>query len=317
VQANNGKEIPFIWFWPKGYSSCIALTHDVETTKGRDSCAALMDLDESFGIKSSFQLIPEDRYSLTEPFLDNIRSRGFELNVHDLNHDGQLFASEAQFLSRALRINHYARAFGAQGFRSGALYRNLDWCGALEFSYEMSAPNTAHLDPQGGGCCTVMPYFAGEMVEIPLTTTQDYSLFHILGDYSIALWRQQLDLIGRSHGIATFNIHPDYIIEPKARATYVKLLQHIADLRSDNKIWLALPGEVNRWWRNRAQMHIVRRPDGWAIEGSDSERAQLAYARLRGQELEYSFVAVPCGSAAHIGTAAANSAGDPAPVSLS
>jgi len=317
VQANNGKEIPFIWFWPKGNSSCIALTHDVETTKGRDSCTALMDLDESFGIKSSFQLIPEDRYSLSEPFLENIRSRGFELNVHDLNHDGQLFASEAQFLSRALRINHYARAFGAQGFRSGALYRNLDWCGALEFSYDMSVPNTAHLDPQGGGCCTVMPYFAGKMVEIPLTTTQDYSLFHILGDYSIALWRQQLDLIGRSHGLASFNVHPDYIIEPKARATYVQLLQHIAGLRSDKKIWLALPGEASRWWRKRAQMHIVRRADGWAIEGPDCELAQLAYARLRGQEIEYSFIAATCGSATHIGTAAASSAGNPAPVNLS
>jgi hypothetical protein len=289
LQANAGKEIPFIWFWPEGFPSCVAITHDVETTRGRDFCSALMDLDESFGIKSSFQLIPERRYSLGRSFLESIRSRGFEVNVHDLNHDGQLFASKSQFLERVRRINQHARAFGALGFRSGALYRNLDWYEALDFSYEMSVPNTARLDPQRGGCCTTMPYFVGDIVEIPLTTTQDYSLLHILGDYSMQLWRQQLEIIGKGHGIATFNIHPDYVIDPEARRVYVHLLQHIVRLRSEGKIWLALPRDVDRWWRNRAQMRLVRRGSEWTIEGPDSQRARVAYACLRGHELEYSW----------------------------
>jgi hypothetical protein len=289
LQAHAGKEIPFIWFWPEGLPSCVAITHDVETRKGRDFCSALMDLDESFGIKSSFQLIPERRYPLSMSFLESIRSRGFELNVHDLNHDGQLFASEAKFLERARRINQYARAFGALGFRSGALYRNLGWYEALEFSYEMSVPNTARLDPQRGGCCTIMPYFIGDIVEIPLTTTQDYSLFHILSDYSIQLWRQQLELIETSYGLATFNIHPDYIIEAASRSIYVQLLRRIERLRSQGKVWLALPRDVDRWWRDRAQMRVIRRGHEWTIEGPDSQRARLAYARMRGHELEYSW----------------------------
>jgi hypothetical protein len=291
LEAGQEKEIPFIWFWPFGFSSCVAVTHDVETLQGRQFCPALMDLDESFGIRSSFQLIPENRYSLSTQFLDSIRSRGFEVNVHDLNHDGRLFASQVQFLQRARRINQYLRAFGAQGFRSGALYRNLNWYGALDISYDMSVPNCAHLDPQRGGCCTLMPYFVGDILELPLTTTQDYSLFHILGDYSITLWRRQLALIDNHHGMATFNIHPDYVIPPEARSIYVQLLQHVARLRSEGKIWLALPGEINRWWRNRAQMRIVRRRHGWTIDGPDHERAQLAYARLRNHEIEYSWAA--------------------------
>ncbi len=35
------------------------MTHDVEGTAGRRFCPALMDLDESFGMKSAFQVIPE------------------------------------------------------------------------------------------------------------------------------------------------------------------------------------------------------------------------------------------------------------------
>ena len=67
------------------------------------------------------------------------------------------------------------------------MYREQEWFDAFEFSYDMSVPNAAHLEPQRGGCCTVMPYFVGDLLELPLTTTQDYSLFHILGDYSISL----------------------------------------------------------------------------------------------------------------------------------
>jgi hypothetical protein len=30
----------------------------------------------------------------------------------------------------------------------------------LCFAYDMSIPNVAHLDPQRGGCCTIMPFIA-------------------------------------------------------------------------------------------------------------------------------------------------------------
>ena len=44
---------------------------------------------------------------------------------------------------------------------------------------------------------------------------------------------------------------------------------------------MALPGEINRWWRNRHQMTLVPAGDGWRIEGRDSERARVAYASLK------------------------------------
>jgi hypothetical protein len=152
----------------------------------------------------------------------------------------------------------------------------------------MSVPNTARLDPQCGGCCTVLPFFIGDILEIPLTTTQDYSLFNLLDQFSIDLWQRQLDIIRANHGIATFNIHPDYIVAPRARAVYEQLLQHLAETRIGQNVWHALPGEVDRWWRDRANMRIVQRESTYKIEGSGSERAALAFARLEGGELKYS-----------------------------
>jgi hypothetical protein len=279
--------VPFIWFWPDGAPSGAIMTHDVEAFAGLTFCSELMDIDDSFGIKSAFQVVPEVRYKAGQNFLDTLRGRGFEVNVHDLNHDGSLFLEKAEFLRRAARINHYLSEFGTEGFRAGAMYRNQDWYDVFNFSYDMSVPNVAHLEPQRGGCCTVMPYFIGKILELPLTTIQDYSLFHILGDYSAELWKQQIDLILKRNGLVSFIIHPDYIIEKRARNVYTELLRHLAKLREEQKLWIALPGEVNRWWRHRDQMELVPSGSGWKIEGPGCDRARIAYASLKGDRLVY------------------------------
>ena len=142
----------------------------------------------------------------------------------------------------------------------------------------MSVPNVAHLDPQRGGCCTVMPYFLGNILELPVTTTQDYTLFRILNDYSIALWKQQIEVIMEKHGLISFIAHPDYVAASRERSVYEALLRHLVSLREEKGVWLTTPGEVNRWWRQRAEMSLVETGDGWRIEGEGKERACIAYA---------------------------------------
>jgi len=287
LRSGSAEKIPFIWFWPDGLPSCAIVTHDVETAVGRDFCPRLMDIDDSWAIKSSFQIIPERRYTVTSRFLDQIRGRGFEVNVHDLNHDGHLFRDRDEFLRRAERINRYREHFGAIGFRSAVLYRNLEWYDALEFAYDMTVPNVAHLDPQPGGCCTVLPYFIGDILELPLTTTQDYALFHILNEYSTALWKRQIVLITEKHGLVSFNVHPDYIRDRRAGNVYQALLNDLAQLRSEGKIWIALARDVNQWWRERGQMKLIHRENGWEIEGLGKERARVAYAHLEDDHVAY------------------------------
>ena len=259
----------------------------MEDQAGRDFCNALMDLDEEFDIPSSFQVIPEGRYHDSQGLADSIRARGFEVNVHDLNHDGRLFQEKQRFLERAKRINDYACQFQSRGFRSGAMYREQAWYDAFEFSYDMSVPNVASLDPQRGGCCTVMPYFVGKVLELPLTTVQDYSLFHVLGDYSTSLWSEQMRRIGQQNGLASFVTHPDYLIEERAQATYRDLLAKLGKERHERKLWISQPSEVDRWWRDREQMTLVPVGDHWRVEGPSSDRARVAYAVLEDGQCVY------------------------------
>jgi hypothetical protein len=289
MKAQGVERVPFIWFWPDGQKSCAIVTHDVEESSGLGFCPSLMDIDDSFGIKSSFQFIPEKRYAVSPALLERTRERGFEVNLHDLNHDGHLYDSREEFLRRALRINKYVKEYGALGFRAAVLYRRLDWYDAYDFSYDMSVPNVGHLDPQFGGCCTVMPYFVGNVLELPLTTTQDYTLFHIFSDYSLDLWQQQIRLITENHGLLSFDAHPDYLLENRACDTYRQLLAHLAQMRSEGLVWMALPKDVDRWWRDRSQMKIVSEGEGWRIEGPGKEHARLAYATLEGDRIAYEF----------------------------
>ena len=272
--------IPFIWFWPEGRTFAAIMTHDVETAAGRDNCRALMSMEAEFGIRSSFEIVPEVRYEVPEAFLESIRKNGCEVCLHGLNHDGHLFVDETEFRRRAELINDYLVRFGASGFRSPVMYRRADWMSELKISYDMSFPNVAHLDPQRGGCCTVMPYFIGDILELPLTTIQDYPLQNILNCWSSELWRRQADIVAARHGLLSFIIHPDYCFEPRAVALYRELLGMLADNRAARGMWAALPGEVDCWWRRRDRMELRHIDGRWTIEGEGSGEARLAFAKL-------------------------------------
>src|SRR5258708_23875680 len=287
MEAKGVKRIPFVWFWPEGASSCLTMTHDVETEAGRDRCADLMNIDDSFDVKAAFGIVPEERYDVSPSLLNLMRARGFEVAIQDLNHDGRLFESKREFVRRAKIINSYGRDYRAKGFRAAILYRKPEWYGDLEFAYDMSIPNVAHLDPQHGGCCTGMPYFIAEVLELPVTTTQDYTLFHVLGERSIDLWKAQIDLILQKNGLMSFIVHPDYVIEQVALLAYKNLLGYLRELRETAQIWSALPTDVDSWWRARSKMSVVRDGHSWRIEGDDTDRAVLAYANLIDGKLVY------------------------------
>jgi hypothetical protein len=43
----------------------------------------------------------------------------------------------------------------------------------LVFDYDSSYPDTDPYEPPPGGCCTWLPYFNEELIELPITLAQD------------------------------------------------------------------------------------------------------------------------------------------------
>jgi hypothetical protein len=139
-----------------------------------------------------------------------------------------------------------------------------------------------------------MPYFLGGLVELPLTTTQDYSLFHIRDEYSIDLWKEELDCIAASNGLASFIVHPDYVIDRRERRVYEDLLQYLSELCGRAKVWQPLPREVARWWRERSRMRLEHSCGSWKVTGPGSERARVAFAQIEDGRLTYHVENAPC-----------------------
>ncbi|MEY2487569.1 MAG: hypothetical protein QOH39_3217, partial [Verrucomicrobiota bacterium] len=137
------ERVPFGWpGWPDGKKFALVLTHDVEGRTGLEKCEQLMRLEMELGFRSCFNFIPEGTYQVTSQLREELVRNGFEVGVHDLNHDGRLYRSRREFSEKARKVNHYLKEWGAVGFRSGFMLNNLDWLHELEIDYDMSTFDT-------------------------------------------------------------------------------------------------------------------------------------------------------------------------------
>ena len=84
----------------------------------------------------------------------------------------------------------------------------------LGVEYDSSSPDTDPFEPKSGGCCTWWPFFNRDLVEVPITLTQDHTLFVILQRSDDALWREKADFLRDRGGMALLVTHPDYMTEP-------------------------------------------------------------------------------------------------------
>ena len=230
----------------------------------------------------------EGSYPIPDAVLDKLAGRRIEVSIQDLHHNGNLYDDFDRFRLRARAINQYLRRYRARGFRSGRLYRNADWLSELDIAYDMSFPNVGRLDAQPGGCCSVFPYFISDILEIPLTTTQDYSLLHVIGDQIDRFVAEAEQMILAKHGLISILVHPDYSMKGEARKIYETLLGYLADLRERRNLWMALPQEIDRWWRQRARLEAGQaRRRSREIQGQGREQARVAYAVMEAGRLVY------------------------------
>lgn len=264
------ESVQFTHFWPKGHRFAFVLTHDVESAAGQELVPALAEIEERMGFRSSFNFVPE-RYRLDLSLIATLRKNGFEVGVHDLNHDGKLFASRERFLRRAERINQHMRDLEAAGFRAALMHRNPDWMQALEIEYDLSFFDTDPVEPVPGGTMSIWPFQLGRFVELPYTLVQDYTLTVVLGERTPQLWMDKVAFIADQAGMALVNTHPDYLLSGETRRIYTSFL---AEVRAHAGCWNALPVEVARWWRARAA----------AVTAASLPGGQVACARLVGSD---------------------------------
>ncbi len=247
--------------WPSGKKFALVLTHDVDTAKGQDKCRELMALEQRLGFQSSFSFVPE-RYTVSSELRRDLVKGGFEVGVHGLKHDGKLFLSREEFLRQAARINRYLNEWGSVGFVSPSMQRNLDWIHELNIEYDISTFDTDPFEPEPEGVATIFPFLVhgdeGQRgyIELPYTLPQDFTLFVLMKENKIDIWKKKLDWIAEKGGMALLISHPDYMNFKNCKCEmdeypmnyYDDFLKYVKD-KYNGQYWSTLPREMARYWR--------------------------------------------------------------------
>jgi hypothetical protein len=234
-----------------------------------------MKVEMDLGLRSSFNFVPEGRYRVPREAREELTSNGFEVGIHDLRHDGRLFASRRVFNRNAARINAHLCDWGAVGFRSGFMLHKLDWLHELDIQYDASTFDTDPFEPQPDGRHTIFPFWvpaprtashqslvtdraSGGYIELPYTLPQDSTLFLLLGENTTDIWQRKLDWVAAHGGMALMITHPDYMSftgtddqEPGHYPVklYTRFLEYVRS-RYGDAYWPALPREVAAFCRH-------------------------------------------------------------------
>ena len=249
--------------WPEKKQFALVLHHDVDTWKGHEKCHQLIRFEEEMGFRSSFNFVPE-RYDVSADLRRYLVEKKFEVGVHGLKHDGKLFLSKERFQKQAIHIRHYLKEWQSVGFVSPSMHRNLDWIGELEIEHDCSTFDVDPYEPQPEGVKTIFPFWFEKnsnykgFVELPYTLPQDFTLFVLLQEKSIDIWKQKLDWIVEHGGMALLITHPDYMNGKNAKCAieeypmdFYKQFLNYVKFKYEGEYWHPLPREMARFWKEK------------------------------------------------------------------
>lgn len=196
---------------PNGHRFAAVLTHDSRDSQASETSPAFLEVERRHGMVSSWNFVAR-WYPIPAGIFEQVRSAGCEVGLHGIRHDGRLFADRASFEANLPLIHRYLAEWGVVGFRSPATHRNADWMSELGCLYDSSFPDTAPFEPQGGDCCSILPFFIDHLVELPIALVQDHTAWEILRRDPLELWTQKTEWIARHHGLVNVIVHPDYAV---------------------------------------------------------------------------------------------------------
>jgi hypothetical protein len=246
--------------WPEGKKFALVLTHDVDTEKGQNNCINLMKLEKEMGFRSSLNFVPR-RYNVSSTLRQNLVSEGFEIGLHGLYHDGKYYKSRKIFIERAVEMNKYFASWGAVGHRAPSMLHKLEWFHELDIEYDTSTFDTDPFEPQPDGIGTIFPFIVNSMtnrksyVELPYTLPQDFTLFILMQEKNIGIWKKKVDWIAEKGGMALMNVHPDYMIFERSKpgleeypASYYEEFLNYVKSKYEGQYWHVLPKNMACWY---------------------------------------------------------------------
>ncbi len=239
--------------WPEGKRYCVVLSHDVDTEHGIAFMPRIVDLERSFGLSSSWNIVG-DLFAPNRRTLDAVYEQGCEIGLHGHTHNLRLPYQSSQCIGKT--IKHYdtvLTAYAIQGYRSPYYLRSPILFSALSsfFVYDSSVPDVDvfSLGVDRGGCCSIVPFRIGSILELPVTVPYEIILHMGIAPEKLNdFWQDKIQWIKEAGGMILVNTHPEpyYLKDPKVLGAYEELLTLLS---GDGCAWYALPRDVAQWYK--------------------------------------------------------------------
>jgi hypothetical protein len=131
----------------------------------------------------------------------------------------------------------------------------------LKILYDASTFDVDPFEPQPDGVGTIFPFEIKDptsgrsYVELPYTLPQDFTIFVLMNQKKIDIWKRKIEWIAEKGGMAHIITHPDYMSFGGRRRRedeypaehYSEFLAFIKNTYA-GEYWHALPREVAQFW---------------------------------------------------------------------
>lgn len=253
---NEKKSMPF---WKKNKKFAIVLSHDVDTDfifKNKSILNSFLDLEQKYNFRSAWYFVT-NKYNINHDVLKDIEEKGHEIGFHSDKHDYRLpFIKEERIRKRLDKCRVFIDKYGIKGGRSPLFLRTQEYFSVLQnyLSYDSSCHDST-IGPLSGlneGCCSCFPFFINNLLEIPTTICEGYTLMKLgLKQEKITdIQFKKIEMIRELNGVVHLLVHPEPQISGNKQGLqiYEKFLERCSEF---DDAWIILPKELDEWWRGR------------------------------------------------------------------
>lgn len=225
----------------------------------------IMDLEESFGAKSSFYFIAAEadpirfRYDIEDigHHLGEVSDRGWEVGLHG----GYYSFDNLEAIKKEKKRLEVVLGKKVLGFRNHYLrFKTPDSWEILadaSFRYDSTFGHSNSAGFRNGMCHPFRPYNLKEdreirILEIPLVI-MDVALFATSKSFEEA-WectKKLIDVTAKLNGVITLLWH-NFVFGCSFRRDWVRLYEKVLQYCSERGAWMTSGEEIYRWWENRS-----------------------------------------------------------------
>jgi len=193
----------------QGKCAVVCLTHDVDTSVGYNFIPQLINIENKFKIKTSFNFLTEGEYELKENIFLLLKKNGFEIGLHGATHDISFGYQKKEKIEKIISTITNQKNFSRCGFRSPALSISNRLIQILD-KYGISYDSSVSIYYEKLAGC--YPYFfpKTKVWELPLCLQDDvlFRDFKLKENQAFFLVKEFIEDIKKINGVCVLNFHP-------------------------------------------------------------------------------------------------------------